>query len=66
MIEKGTILGFSGSWGSGIGYLEIKRSDGIIDNVPCDNAPTDRALDAAYGDVITAEHTVNQEAIKGK
>jgi len=65
-MQKGTIVGFSGSWGIGIGYLEIKKSDGLVESIPCDNAPTVRALDAAYGNVITEAHTVNQEAIKGK
>lgn len=60
-MQRGTITGFRGSWGSGLGYL-------LIDDVavPCDNAPTVRALDACFGDVIAEGHTVNQEAIIGK
>ncbi len=58
---KGTIEGFSGSWGSGMGYL-------IIDGkpIPCDNAPTVRALEGCFGNVIARGHSVNNDAIKGK
>ena len=59
-IYKGTILGFSGSWGSGIGYLKIKDSrTGKIKSVACENAETVRALQNAFGDTISEGHTVN-------
>ena len=60
-MNRGTITGFQGSWGSGLGYL-------VIDGIPiaCENASTVRALEAAFGDVIAPGHTVDQEAIKGK
>jgi hypothetical protein len=60
-ILKGTITAFGGSWGSGLGFLAI---DGI--GIPCDNAPTVRALEGAFGDVIAPNHSVNQAAIIGK
>jgi len=60
-MHRGTITGFRGSWLSGIGYLEI---DGVP--IPRDNAPTVRALEAAFGNVINEGHTVNQSAIIGK
>ena len=60
-MKKGTITGFGGSWLSGIGYLEIDNVP-----VPCENAPTVRALDGAFGDVIAAGHTVDQDAVIGK
>lgn len=58
---QGTITGFRGSWGSGIGYL-------IIDGEPimCENAPTVRALDGCFGDVIGRDHSVDDSAIKGQ
>lgn len=65
-LQKGTIMGFSGSYGSGIGYLKIKKKNGMTVNIPVDNATTVRSLDSAYGNVITAGHTVNQKAIIGK
>jgi len=34
--------------------------------VPCDNAPTVRALDRAFGNVISKNHTMNNKAIEGK
>ena len=60
-VRRGTITGFRGSWMSGIGYLLV---DGV--GVACENAPTVRALDACFGDVIAEGHTVSQEAIIGK
>ncbi|MBM4463830.1 MAG: hypothetical protein FJ012_11005 [Chloroflexi bacterium] len=60
-IQRGVINGFRGSWSSGLGYLIV---DGIP--IPCDNAPTVRALDVCFGDVIAEGHTVNQAAIIGK
>jgi len=60
-VGHGVINGFRGSWMSGLGQLVI---DGIA--IPCDNAPTVRALEAAFGGVIAPGHTVSQEAIQGK
>jgi hypothetical protein len=60
-ILEGTITGFGGSWGSGLGVLFI---DGLP--VHCENASTVRALDACFGDVIDNNHSVNQDAIIGK
>ena len=63
---KGTILGFSGSWGSGIATLSVKTESGEHVNIPCDNGPTVRALAAMFNDVIAPGHSVNVYAIKGK
>lgn len=51
-IEKGMIREFHGSWMSGLGTLVIEDELGCIHHVPCDNAPTVRALEGAFGDVI--------------
>jgi len=59
--SRGIIEAFYGNWLSGLASLMIS---GKI--VHCDNAPTVRALDGCFGNVITASHTVNQKAIKGK
>jgi hypothetical protein len=53
MIEKGTITGFAGTHMSGLGYLLI---DGMP--IPCENAPTVRALEGCFGKVIGGEHNV--------
>jgi|MudIll2142460700_1097286.scaffolds.fasta_scaffold834067_1 hypothetical protein len=58
---RGTIDGFSGSWGSGLGSLII---NGQL--VPCDNAATVRALEACFGGVITPGNTVSQDSIVGR
>ena len=63
---NGTILGFYGSWGSGIATLSIKTESGEHVNIPCDNGPTVRALDAIFDNVIGPNHSLNNSAIKGK
>jgi hypothetical protein len=62
----GTITAFRGSWGSGVGFLEFLNDDGSEYSVPCDNGPTVRALDAAFGDVISPGHSVDNAAIAGQ
>lgn len=61
----GTIIGFQGNWGSGLATLWVKCRGRPLP-VLCDNAPTVRALDGCFGDVIDEDHTVNQDAISGK
>jgi hypothetical protein len=60
-MERGTLGGFSGSFGSGLGFL-------IIDGrpVPCENGPTVRALESAFGDVITEGHQADGRTLEGK
>jgi hypothetical protein len=66
-IRKGRLFQFRGSWGSGLGSLEIEDSEtGIHELVPCDNGATVRALEAAFGDVITEGHTANGDGYKGQ
>ena len=66
-VNHGFIEGFGGSWGSGIGFLRIRDAESNkIVSVPCENGHTVRALDAAYGDVISSGHTVDSEALNGK
>ena len=66
-IRKGKLVQFRGSWGSGLGYLEIKDSEtGVTERVPCDNGATVRALEAAFGDVITPGHTANGDGYRGQ
>ncbi len=56
--KRGTIEGFHGSWGSGLGYL-------VIDGQPvlCENGATVRALQGAFGNVIDPGHTAS---VKGR
>ena len=66
-IRKGRLIQFHGSWGSGLGILEIEDSEtGEHEHVPCDNGATVRALEAAFGDVITLGHTANGDGYKGR
>ena len=57
----GTIVEFQGSWQSGLGTLWFE-GEGVL----CENAPTVRALEGCFGEVIAAGHTVNQDAIRGQ
>ena len=66
-IRKGKLIQFHGSWGSGLGTLEIEDSEtGVPEHVHCDNGATVRALEAAFGDVITPVHTANGDGYKGR
>ena len=66
-IRKGKLIQFGGSWGSGLGTLEIEDSEtGVPELVPCDNGATVRALEAAFGNVITDGHTANGGGYKGR
>ena len=60
-IYKGTIKGFRGSWLSGLATLLIEDQNGTIHNIPCDNAPTVRALESCFGNTISDAHTVNPQ-----
>jgi len=66
-IRKGKLIQFHGSWGSGLATLEIEDSEtGTHEHIPCDNGATVRALEAAFGDVITEGHTANGDGYKGQ
>ncbi len=66
-IRKGRLVQFGGSWGSGLGTLEIEDSEtGEHELVHCDNGATVRALEAAFGNVITPAHTANGNGYKGQ
>ncbi|MBA7622235.1 hypothetical protein ES703_29609 [subsurface metagenome] len=66
-VKKGRLIQFRGSWGSGLATLEIEDSEtGAHELIPCDNGATVRALEAAFGDVITPGHTANGDGYKGK
>ena len=60
-IEKGTIQEFRGSYMSGLATLVIEDEYGGIHYIPCDNAPTVRALEGAFGDVIGDAHDVKTD-----
>ena len=61
MTKKGTIVGFNGSWMSGLATLILED-----DQVFCDNGATVRVLDAAYPGFITEGHRVDDSVIRGK
>ncbi len=66
-IRKGIINDFRGSWGSGLGFLDIQDSETEeIEQVPCDNGPTVRALENCFGNVITPDHTANGNGYRDK
>ena len=64
-IRKGTIQDFQGSWGSGLGILIIQDSKTKqVENIPCENAATVRALESCFGNVITEGHSANGNGYK--
>jgi len=66
-IRKGRIVNFSGSWGSGLGFLIIRDSKtGEVEKVPCDNGATVRALENCFGNVITKGHTAQGKGHRDK
>jgi len=79
-LERGCIRRIDGAWGSGILQLKIEtvriRADsdnrfrfeavGDIRNIPADNGPTIRTLEALFGDVITPGHTFNPDSVIGR
>ena len=65
-IKEGKIVDFKGSWGSGICILQVQDKGGKIHSIPCDNAPTVRALDSAFGNVISSGHSVDVAKLRGK
>ena len=65
-MKRGKIIGLEGSCGSGIATLYVENSNGDTIPLYCENSPTIRALDNAFGGVITPGHRVNVDAIKGK
>lgn len=64
-MKKATIVDLRGSWGSGIAILVVKEGKKLKE-IPADNAPLVRALDAMFAGVIAPGHTVNMDAIRGK
>ena len=63
----GTLEGFEGRRGSGIGFLKIRDDEtGRVLRIPAENAPTTRALDAAFGNVIGPGHTASSKSFLGR
>jgi len=61
-MTKSKITGFSGSWQSGIATLYLDPGG----PVPCDNAPTVRALASMFPNVISQGHSIDVSSIIGK
>ena len=54
--RSGQIVGFYGTLGSGIATIAITvEPQGYIAHVPCENAPTVRALRDAFGDKVIGQ-----------
>ena len=61
-VRKGTIVSLRGTWGSGLAELVVDEQIGDEVKrvaVTCDNAPTVRALDSCFGNVIGSAHTID-------
>ena len=55
---RARILAFHGSWLSGLATLVVLLANGETQSIYCENAPTVRALDSCFGNVIRPDHTV--------
>jgi hypothetical protein len=55
---RARILAFHGSWLSGLATLVVLLANGETHSIYCENAPTVRALDACFGNIIRRDHTV--------
>ena len=64
-MKQAKIIGFYGSWGSGLATLKVIE-DGQEKDIPCDNTPTVRALDAMFPGFISPGRTVDNSVIRGK
>ncbi len=65
-IYRAKILGFQGSWGSGMAFLNVEDLDtGTIEAVPADSGPLGRALGSAFG-AIGSGHTIDNSQIEGQ
>lgn len=60
-VQKGILIEFDGTMGSGIAYLRIMEGD-KIHRVACENAPTGRALISMFGGI---EEAIGQEIAYG-
>jgi hypothetical protein len=63
--EQGTIVDFSGSWGSGVATLRVKVGRKTR-SIYCENGPTVRALASMFEGVIAPGHSVNVDALRGQ
>ena len=61
-IKKGILKAFKGSWTSGMATLVIDDIDDGVLHVNCENAPTVRALEGCFGNVIGSAHNVKEDA----
>lgn len=63
----GAIVGFEGSWFSGMATLLVKDdADGKVRRLYCDNGPTVRALQSMFPECRSAGHCVDVGALKGQ
>jgi hypothetical protein len=60
-LHRATIEGFAGSYGSGLATLQLSDGPQL-----CDNGPTVRALESAFGDCIGEGHTCSLNGAKGQ
>jgi len=67
IFKKATIIGFYGSWSSGLATLKLinEKTKTRVD-IPCDNGPTTRALNNIFDGFITKGHSVDNSTINGK
>ena len=60
-IIRGKIVVLWGLPDSNLAHLNLILEDRTVVSIPCDNAPTVRALEDAFGNVIGSGHSVNPD-----
>ena len=59
-IYKGKIIGFASSFKTGMATLFIKRDDGEGHVIMCESAPTVKALQKTFGNVVSRDNTIKK------
>ncbi len=65
-VRLGRLRGFRGNWMSGLGVLLIEDSEtGGVEEIPCKNTSTVRALEDCFGNVIGDDYVVKPNKESG-
>ena len=60
-LKRGTIIEFQGSYMSGLAMLVVKDENDMVKYVSCENTSMVKALESAFGNVISNSHNVKSD-----
>lgn len=52
---RGKIIGFFGSWGSGLATLHVEHNDGTIETIPCKNELAIKLLKNKFSNIVRSD-----------